>query len=301
MPDDHGASSLAALRAAPRSTSSSTVEGGGEPGYRGSIQTGISRGQIAQLVVGAFLRYNTEFREITRRALRHFVARDWPGAQADAVERLGLYDRHVLLGVEELRGLHGGASADLELWRNAKRHFAHLVDGLPDSEFCKTYFSSITRKLFDTVGVAPDIEFVATDLDPLSNVAAIAVTHAFDVGDVAEPRLDAVFEQEWFGLPWSPAGGNVGAGAAMLQAWLTARGRMRGSLRFECVDTPFFQGTRAYLVGRLSGADWTEPAALAIRHDDDGLALDAVLMGEDGVSALFSYTRSYFRRTSSGS
>ena len=252
-------------------------------------------GQIAQLIVGAFLRYNTEFREITRRARRHFVARDWPGAQADAVERLGLYDRHVLLAVEELRGLHGGASTDLELWRNAKRHFAHLVDGLPDSEFCKTYFSSITRKLFDTVGVAPDIEFVATDLDPLSNVAAIAVTHAFDVGDVAEPRLDAVFEQEWFGLPWSPGGGNVGAGAAMLQAWLTARGRMRGSLRFECVDTPFFQGTRAYLVGRLSGTDWTEPAALAIRHDDDGLALDAVLMGEDGVSALFSYTRSYFQ------
>jgi isocitrate dehydrogenase kinase/phosphatase len=252
-------------------------------------------GQIAQLVVGAFLRYNAEFREITRRARRHFVARDWPGAQADAVERLGLYDRHVLLAVEELRGLHGGASTDLDLWHNAKRHFAHLVDGLPDSEFCKTYFSSITRKLFDTVGVAPDIEFVATDLDPLSNVAAIAVTHAFDVGDVAEPRLDAVFEQEWFGLPWSPGGGNVGAGAAMLQAWLTARGRMRGSLRFECVDTPFFQGTRAYLVGRLSGADWTEPAALAIRHDDDGLALDAVLMGEDGVSALFSYTRSYFQ------
>jgi isocitrate dehydrogenase kinase/phosphatase len=252
-------------------------------------------GQIAQLIVGAFLRYNTEFREITRRARRHFVARDWPGAQADAVERLGLYDRHVLLAVEELRGLHGGASADLDLWRNAKRHFAHLVDGLPDSEFCKTYFSSITRKLFDTVGVAPDIEFVATDLDPLSNVAAIAVTHAFDVGDVAEPRLDAVFEQEWFGLPWAPGGGNAGAGAAMLQAWLTARGRMRGSLRFECVDTPFFQGTRAYLVGRLSGADWTEPAALAIRHDDDGLALDAVLMGEDGVSALFSYTRSYFQ------
>jgi isocitrate dehydrogenase kinase/phosphatase len=252
-------------------------------------------GQIAQLVVGGFLRYNTEFREITRRARRHFAARDWPGAQADALERLGLYDRHVLLAVEELRGLHGGASTDVELWRNAKRHFAHLVDGLPDSEFCKTYFSSITRKLFDTVGVAPDIEFVATDLDPLSNVAAIAVTHAFDVGDVAEPRLDAVFEQEWFGLPWSPAGGNVGAGAAMLQAWLTARGRMRGSLRFECVDTPFFQGTRAYLVGRLSGADWTEPAALAIRHDDDGLALDAVLLGEDGVSALFSYTRSYFQ------
>jgi isocitrate dehydrogenase kinase/phosphatase len=38
-------------------------------------------GQIAQLVVGAFLRYNAEFREITRRARQHFVARDWAAAR----------------------------------------------------------------------------------------------------------------------------------------------------------------------------------------------------------------------------
>jgi isocitrate dehydrogenase kinase/phosphatase len=252
-------------------------------------------GQIAQLAVGAFVRYNAEFHEITRRAREHFVARDWPRAQVDAVERLGLYDRHVRLAVEELRVLHGGASADIELWRNAKRHFAHLIDGLPDSEFCKTYFSSVTRKLFDTVGVAPDIEFVAADLDPLSNVAAIDLTRTFDIGDESEPRLAAVLAPDWFDLPWSPGGDGIGTGTAMLHAWLSAHGRMRGNLRFECVDTPFFQGTRAYLVGRLRGADWTEPAALAIRHDDDGLALDAVLLGEDSVAALFSYTRSYFQ------
>ncbi len=62
-------------------------------------------GHIAQLIVGAFLRYNAEFRGITRRARMRFAARDWPGAQADAGERLGLYDRHVLLAVEELRAL----------------------------------------------------------------------------------------------------------------------------------------------------------------------------------------------------
>jgi len=32
---------------------------------------------------------------------------------------------------------------------------------LPDSEFCKTFFSSVTRKLFGTVGAASDIEFIA--------------------------------------------------------------------------------------------------------------------------------------------
>ena len=252
-------------------------------------------GQIAQLVVGAFLRYNAEFREITRRARQHFVARDWAAAQADSVERLGLYDRHVMLAVEELRVLHGGANHDLELWRTARRHFAHLIDGLPDSEFCKTYFSSVTRKLFATVGVAPDIEFIATDLDPLANVQEIAVTRRFAAGDAGAPSLATVLAEDWFGAPWAAGGGNVAGGEAMLQAWLGARARLHGSLQFECVDTPFFQGTRAYLVGRLGGPDWSEPAALAIRHDEAGLVLDAVLLGEEGISALFSYTRTYFQ------
>ncbi|MCC7463218.1 MAG: bifunctional isocitrate dehydrogenase kinase/phosphatase [Gammaproteobacteria bacterium] len=252
-------------------------------------------GQIAQLVVGAFLRYNARFREITRRARVHFVARDWAAAQADALERLGLYDRHVMLAVEELRALHGGATHDLELWRNARRHFAHLIDGLPDNEFCKTYFSSVTRKLFDTVGVAPDIEFIATDLDPLANAQEIAVTRRFAAGDAGAPSLRAALAEDWVGTAWAAGGGNVAGGEAMLQAWLGARARLHGALQFECVDTPFFQGTRAYLVGRISGPDWSEPAALAIRHDEAGLALDAVLLGEEGIAALFSYTRTYFQ------
>jgi isocitrate dehydrogenase kinase/phosphatase len=251
-------------------------------------------GQIAQLIVGAFLRYNTEFRELTQRARAHFASRDWVAAQADAVERLGLYDEHVRLGIEEVRALNGGAATDPDLWRTAKKHFAHLIDGLPDSEFCKTYFSSVTRKLFSTVGVAPGIEFIAADLDPLSNVAEIAVTRSFALGDATAPHLATMLEKDWFGLPWAADDGRA-EGEALLRDWLLTRGRPHGKLRFECVDTPFYQGTRAYLVGCLRGATWSEPLALAIRHDDAGLALDGLLLGEDDVSLIFSYTRSYFQ------
>ena len=84
-----------------------------------------------------------------------------------------------------------------------------LIDGLPDSEFCKTYFSSVTRKLFATVGVAPDIEFIATDLDPLANVQEIAVTRRFAAGDAAAPAFAEVLGEDWFGTPWAADGGNV--------------------------------------------------------------------------------------------
>ena len=42
---------------------------------------------------------------------------------------------------------------------------------MADPEFLKTFFSSITRRLFGTVGVDPDVEFFALELDPLRGAA----------------------------------------------------------------------------------------------------------------------------------
>ena len=47
--------------------------------------------------------YNAEFTRITRRAARHFMARDWHAARADAVQRIELYERHVSGAIEALR------------------------------------------------------------------------------------------------------------------------------------------------------------------------------------------------------
>ncbi|MFO1376099.1 MAG: bifunctional isocitrate dehydrogenase kinase/phosphatase [Steroidobacteraceae bacterium] len=252
-------------------------------------------GQMAQLIVGAFLRYNALFRDVTRRAPARFAARDWHGAQHDSVERIELYDRCVAEAADELRTLGGGAEGDLELWRQAKRHFAHLIDGLPDSEFIKTFFSSITRKLFSTVGVSPDIEFVATDLDPLSNVDATVVTRTYRIGPASAPNLAPVFADGWFSLPWHDIDATLASASRILANDLALLDRDDGALRFECISAVFFQTTRAYLIGRVAGRDWFEPVAFAVRHDPEGLALDAVLIGEDDVSGLFSFTRSYFQ------
>ena len=47
--------------------------------------------------------YNAEFTRITRRAARHFMARDWPAARADAVQRIELYELHVSYAIEAVR------------------------------------------------------------------------------------------------------------------------------------------------------------------------------------------------------
>ena len=93
-----------------------------------------------------------------------FDTRDWKGSQRDAVERIELYDRFVTQTIAELRLQLAERALDRELWAQIRNEFAAQIAGLPDNEFTKTFFSSITRQLFGTVGVAPEIEFVATEL-----------------------------------------------------------------------------------------------------------------------------------------
>src|SRR5277367_5270635 len=112
----------------------------------------------AHLIAAAFADYNAEFRVITRRAPGRFDARDSKGSQRDAVERIELYDRLVSQTIAQLRLKLGESALDRELWAQIRDVFAQLIDGLPDAEFTKTFFSSITRQLYGTVGVATEIE-----------------------------------------------------------------------------------------------------------------------------------------------
>src|ERR1700732_601577 len=79
----------------------------------------------------------------------------------------------------ELRAKLKDRALDRRLWARIRRYFEIEIAGLPDSEFTKTFFSSITRRLFGTIGVDADIEFVATDLDPLAGISAIAGTNTY--------------------------------------------------------------------------------------------------------------------------
>src|SRR6202789_2141723 len=91
-----------------------------------------------------------------------FDARDSKGSQRDAVERIDLYDKFVNGTVTELRTKLGDQALDRDLWMQIREDFPAKIETLPDPEFAKTFFSSTTRRMFGTVGGAPELEFVAT-------------------------------------------------------------------------------------------------------------------------------------------
>ena len=248
----------------------------------------------ARHIAQAFADYNAEFRSITRRAPLHFDSRDWKTSQRDAIERIDLYDRFVNRSILVLRATLAADALDRDLWEHIRTHFAAQILGLPDEEFTKTFFSSITRRLFGTVGVAAEIEFVATDLDPLAGITSMVGTRTYANRGSLQLLLEDLLGDLRFHSPWRDFDKSVAHLAADISAHLHGVGGQQTVLTVEVIGPVFYQLTRAYVVGRIMGRKLMVPLVIALKNTEAGLLVDAVMLSEDQVSIVFSFTRSYF-------
>ncbi len=248
----------------------------------------------AAAIVAAFARYNARFRAITRRAPEHFESRDWKGSQADVVERLELYSTMVNETVEELRRLLGDSARNSRLWAEIKAVYARRIESLADPEFLKTFFSSITRRLFETVGVNAGVEFFALELDPLRGSDAARVTKRYVNRGSLDLLVEELLSDYRFRTPWRDFEGSVGHVTTDVELKLQSLGEKRPLREVEVIRPIFHQLSRAYVVGCLRGDGWTLPLAIAFRNSPLGVLVDAVMLSVPDVSILFSFTRSYF-------
>jgi isocitrate dehydrogenase kinase/phosphatase len=248
----------------------------------------------ARRIASAFGDYNAEFRAITRRAPARFDSRDWKGSQRDAVERIELYDRFVARTAAELREMLGRRAEDRPLWTRIRAEFAGRIAGMPDAEFTKTFFSSISRRLFGTVGVAPDIEFVATELDPLAHVTSTVTTNTYVNHGSLALLFEDVLGDVRFRSQWRDLDNSIRHVTTEVQRHLAARGEQRSVQRIEVIRPVFYQISRAYIVGRILGRSFLVPLVIALKNSDGGMLVDAVMLAEGDVSIVFSFSRSYF-------
>jgi isocitrate dehydrogenase kinase/phosphatase len=248
----------------------------------------------AQTLVDIFADYNAEFRAVTRRARMRFEDRDWHGSQRDAVERIELYRKYVTNTVVTMQKRLGEEAQERSLWASIRRRFAEIIDPLPDNEFPKTFFSSVTRTVFDTTGVDPAVEFFALDLDPLSNVTTQVETKVYVNRGSIELLVEELLADFRFRTPYRDFDRSVRTVTEELRSSLESGGERRTVEKLEVIKEVFYQMTRAYLVGRISGRGWTLPFVVALRNQESGVVVDAIMLEEGTVSVLFSFTRSYF-------
>jgi len=245
----------------------------------------------AAAIAEHFRLYNEEFGRITRRAALNFLAEDWQAAQLDAVARIELYEQRVARGVAAIAHRLQARRADVALWTGIKRAYEAIVARRPDSDFYRTFFNSITRDLFGTVGVNAEVEFCATNVGRASGAVPIRV---YRIGGSLPTAVREVFAD----LPFGAAIGDPDAAVHRVSAEIGRyfqTGRQSGHPEsIELIEPPFYRGMHAFVVGRLIGDGTLTPLVIAFSNSSKGVQVDAVLMSRADVGSLFGYARSYF-------
>jgi isocitrate dehydrogenase kinase/phosphatase len=250
---------------------------------------------VAAAIAGAFEEYRQEFAAITGRARGRFEQRDWRGATADATERLDLYGVVIDRNERAVRTLLGAQVTDRALWSSVKRSYSGLVAGREDRELAETFFNSVTRRIFATVGVDGSIEFVDSEFDGPVHAASRPLVRTYrQPGDSAQ-LLESILRDAGFGERFEDLRRDAGLAGEELTAALRAMGFGDRIERAEVLRAPFFRRKGAYLLGCVFCRSGTLPLAIALLHTQGGIVVDALLTDQEDVSVLFSFTRSHFQ------
>ncbi len=251
--------------------------------------------EVALLISRAFDRFQEEFRAITRRAPQRFAERSWRGLQADRAERLDVYDETLGRVVPEVENVLGEHVQSRLAWIGAKSAYSALIHQRDDWEIAETFFNSVTRRIFTTVGVDAEIEFVHTDYESPPTRPRHPPFASYEGNDDLSEMLGGIL-RDFPLLPDSPSRRQASEAAAeKLEPRLRQYG---GTAGVECIDmlqTVFYRGEYAFLVGRVHTVGGLLPLVLCFRHPPEGVALDEVLTATNDVSLLFSFARNYFQ------
>ena len=248
---------------------------------------------VAAAILTAFDRYTTQFETVTRRARSRFEARDWSGRRRDDVKRLDLYETALSAVLDTLRRVLRNRQPSHALWSSVKAIFAGLIEGRHDVELAETFFNSVTRRVFGTVGLARDIEFFRWSMPPVASHDAEVAGTWVNSGDSVALIRDMLAAQG-FEAPWEDLDRDARRVAREVDLHVWPFTGHAHDYALDVLRAPFFRNTTGYLVGRLRAAGHVLPCVLPLLHGERGIYVDAVLLREAEISIVFSFAFSYF-------
>jgi isocitrate dehydrogenase kinase/phosphatase len=257
--------------------------------------------RAAGLIRAAHRGYLEEFNALTAKAKETFENRAWTQGTLDAGRRVQLYRDAVNGTWRKLQRLFPEQAAHREFWMGARQAFLERVFDDYEADIALTFFYSTMRLAFD----AHDTPVEYAD-DGLAEQSAVRsprpVWRLYRAGpQYLIPSIVQVLRNCKFRAPLENAERDAALVAGRLLAeWSRQTGA--GSPRdLQMLEPLFFRDREAYLVGKLRAAPRELPVVFALRHEERGITVDAVLAGkEDMRNILFVSTRSTFHVRTDG-
>src|SRR5690606_29216038 len=246
--------------------------------------------RAAALVLDAFEDYDARFGDLTRRARRRFIRRDWRGAQADALARIELQEDFLPEALGRFEALVGERMRSRPFWAAVRGTYEALTEGRSNAALARTLFNSMSRRFFLTEGVAQALEFHEPGEAASGDPDCPGELRPLPPGADAFQRWSNELRER--GFPHRDLEADAHAIAGTIRQRLPM-GHVQGPT-IALLDTVFYRERRAYLVGRIYTAEGPWPLVVALVNEADGVRADAVLTEREQVSMLFGYARSWF-------
>ena len=260
-----------------------------------SIEERADARRAADLIADSHRMYFSAFNSLTAEAQETFETRGWIQAASNAERRVRLYRTAVDDTWQKMQGLFPERLVDQQFWMAARRAFLERIFNDYEADLALTFFYSIMRRAFDRNDTP--VEYADDGLAEHSHIWN--PHHIWETYEVTPRQMShAIIRilrncgfRERFENPERDAGLVT---ARILDDWGK---HLSGSppRRLRILRPVFYRDREAYLVGELMSRGRKLPVVLALRNEEAGIRVDAVLTGkEDMRNILFVSTRSTF-------
>lgn len=245
-------------------------------------------------IVQAFKAYDARFKAITAGAREHFERRDWRGAQADAAARLALYKQHVDQAIAAVGAALAGRREDRAVWIRMRERYADTMGGRPNAELAESFFNSVSRRVFTTVGVDPWTEYDEPRIDRPRPDDARAIYDSYPADRVDADLIRRLLVAHPWRTPYAQLDRDARLVADRVAAGVRDGTGREGPVVVDLVRSVFYRNKGAYLVGRIRAGTGIVPLVIPLLNAERGIVVDAVLMSSDEASVVFGFSWSYF-------
>ncbi|GEM_PF-269330 len=262
-------------------------------------------GLVSSKIKDCFNDYFRQFEAVTQRAKHLFENRLWPQVLEDAKERIEMYRLTLDLIEKEIRLIMGERVKEHELWFRIKYAYFASISEQYDSDLGLTFFYSVMRRMYLDNGYSVEYtdDGIMEDIEQKWKSKIEKPYRIYKKNSSATEELmksfliDAGFTPPE-NKPEAQVFENLERDAKLSGNRIEMKlQELTGSAEYDSIEIlkpVFFRNKGAYIAGRIRQGGKIIPLVIALLNSENGIQVDAVLLDEQNVSNIFSYTRSNF-------
>ena len=250
--------------------------------------------EVSALIFGTFLKYLSEYYSITKRAKDRFENREWKEIRQDSADRILLYDKVIAELENRLEPKLKKIANKKIFWVQLKELYSSQILNYCNANTAETFFNSLARKMFRTVGLDRELEFFYLTREEEKEPCGPLIFKTYTDLVSTKELIKQIISDQNFNAPFEDLDRDAEYAANEIDLILWPFIRDGKHYSIDIIRSCFYRNKVAYVVGRIFIESTCIPLILPLYNDESGIYIDSVLLDKIDANNIFSFVYSYF-------